>query len=218
MDWKQISVGIVIGAILGISGTFFKFQGRISKLEGIIESKILPESYLSNKLPSQTIEKTDLQSEQHILLHESFDQQPLLFNFWDLGEKVYKYHRSTDRFQSGSHSLKIDFKKNNTYQFFGAEIKNPSLRNFKKYNTITFSAYGLTSILIKFEDIHSNQIDIGTLVTTRSDEWNKLALSFNPKSSEINFSQIKNIFFFLAPGNAFANGTVYIDDVMITKE
>ena len=37
MDWKQILVGVVIGAIVGMAGTFFALQGRISKLEGIVE-------------------------------------------------------------------------------------------------------------------------------------------------------------------------------------
>ena len=37
MDWKQVIVGIVIGAIVGMAGTFFALQGRISKLEGIVD-------------------------------------------------------------------------------------------------------------------------------------------------------------------------------------
>ena len=37
MDWKQVIVGIVIGAIVGMAGTFFVLQGRISKLEGIVD-------------------------------------------------------------------------------------------------------------------------------------------------------------------------------------
>ncbi len=37
MDWRQVIVGIVIGALVGIAGTFFALQGRISKLEGIVD-------------------------------------------------------------------------------------------------------------------------------------------------------------------------------------
>ena len=42
MDWKQLLVGIVIGAVLGIAGTFFLFQGRLSKLETKIEMSTTP--------------------------------------------------------------------------------------------------------------------------------------------------------------------------------
>ena len=37
MVWKQIIAGIVIGAILSGLGTFFVLQGRISRLEGIVD-------------------------------------------------------------------------------------------------------------------------------------------------------------------------------------
>ena len=37
MDLKQIIPSLLVGAILGIAGTFFLFQGRISKLEALIE-------------------------------------------------------------------------------------------------------------------------------------------------------------------------------------
>lgn len=37
INWSQIFVGVVVGALLGIGGTFFGLQGRISKLEGIVE-------------------------------------------------------------------------------------------------------------------------------------------------------------------------------------
>ena len=38
MKIKELIIGLLIGSILGIAGTFFAFQGRISKLEGKIES------------------------------------------------------------------------------------------------------------------------------------------------------------------------------------
>ena len=37
MDWKQILSGAFVGAILGIAGTFFIFQGRVSKIEAQLE-------------------------------------------------------------------------------------------------------------------------------------------------------------------------------------
>jgi len=46
MDLKQIIAGVVIGAILGIAGTFFILGQRIAKLEAQVEqlTKIRPES------------------------------------------------------------------------------------------------------------------------------------------------------------------------------
>ena len=37
VDWKQTLGGLVVGAIIGIAGTFFLFQGRVSTLETKIE-------------------------------------------------------------------------------------------------------------------------------------------------------------------------------------
>jgi hypothetical protein len=41
MDWKQIVgrviVGVIVGAVLGIAGTFFAFQGRVSTIETEID-------------------------------------------------------------------------------------------------------------------------------------------------------------------------------------
>jgi hypothetical protein len=42
MTWKDIG-GLVIGAILGIAGTFFLFQGRVSTLEARIQFLLTPQ-------------------------------------------------------------------------------------------------------------------------------------------------------------------------------
>ena len=41
-NWTQIIVGVIVGAILGIAGTFFVFQGRISSLEGQLQKMNFP--------------------------------------------------------------------------------------------------------------------------------------------------------------------------------
>lgn len=53
MDWKQITLGLIVGAVLGIAGTFFLFQGRVSRLEATIESSKTesPASQVSNVTP-----------------------------------------------------------------------------------------------------------------------------------------------------------------------
>ncbi|NOY60939.1 MAG: hypothetical protein GXO75_18675 [Calditrichaeota bacterium] len=56
MDWKKIIAGITVGAIVGIAGTFFALQGRIAKLEGIVDQL---------RGSSHQIISGESQSEQH---------------------------------------------------------------------------------------------------------------------------------------------------------
>jgi len=61
MDWKQILPGIIIGAILGMASTFFIFQGRISKLEAIIQqSNINPEPRPKSQSQSKSNEDWEI--------------------------------------------------------------------------------------------------------------------------------------------------------------
>lgn len=59
MDWKQIIAGLIIGAIIGIASTFFLFQGRISRLEALINQ------LKNQERPSQSLNYSSKLAEKH---------------------------------------------------------------------------------------------------------------------------------------------------------
>ncbi len=57
MDYRQIIAGAIIGAILGLAGTAFLFQGRISKLEATIDQIKIDKSHRGNKQDANSSKK-----------------------------------------------------------------------------------------------------------------------------------------------------------------
>ena len=73
MDWKQIISGVVVGAILGIAGTFFLLGQRLSKLEAQykqiphtkiqqLESEIKDKDLIIDDLKKKLIQATSLEA------------------------------------------------------------------------------------------------------------------------------------------------------------
>ena len=162
---------------------------------------------------------TAIESFKNTLLIEDFEDTTYEFNWWTFDSTIINYKQTNEKAKCGDHSFKISFKKSDTYQFVGANIIDRSKRNLASHNVISFWVYGSVSLLIKFEDSNKVGLDIGTLKSTKADDWSKLTFKFDPSSKgDINFANIENIMIFIEPGDSTAHGTIFIDDIKIQKE
>lgn len=172
--------------------------------------------------PTDTIQPTEtkqptsteiIASSLNVSLLEDFEQEPPFLVLWDMGEGVYTWRRTTEMPYEGNYSLRVDYSKSDTYQFIGMEIPEGTYhRNFAQFNAVVIWAYGNGDILLKLEDSSGVGKDVQTQKSVDG-EWTQLVFNYSLLRTQLNLNDIKNLLFFIAPGDPNATGTIYIDNI-----
>jgi hypothetical protein len=137
-------------------------------------------------------------------------------NWWSPDPDTFDFLLTSEQSYRESHSYKIDYRKNDTFQHVAAEVL-AAHPDFSGYRRLELWVYGNETILFKIEDQAGDQADVGELTATNANGWNHLIFDYTGVSNDVDLSRVKNIFFFLAPGNSSASGTVYFDSVSLCK-
>jgi hypothetical protein len=75
--------------------------------------------------------------------------------------------------------------------------------------------FGQVSLLLKLEDSTLAAVDVNTLQATNSAGWSQLSFNITQAGNYIDLNQINNLFFFPAPGDSTASGTIYFDGLLL---
>ncbi|MBU0650974.1 hypothetical protein KKC59_03585, partial [bacterium] len=86
------------------------------------------------------------------------------------------------------------------------------MRDFSKYDTLSFNVFGSSKILIKLEDRNGEQVSVGVRTALKTDDWNLLEFDIS-NVFNVDKENIKNILFYLAPGDAEVEGSLFIDNI-----
>lgn len=165
----------------------------------------------STHTPVPTFTPAPTPSSSHILEDFENNRQG---DWWSPDPHVFSYSETTQYVHSGTQSFIVTYDKTNTYQFIGVELPSDR-RDFTQFNTLEVWVYGKIEILAKLEDESLEQAEIGIQTANNSDGWNLLQFDF--ADAGIDLANIKSIFFFPAPGDESEAGTIFLDDIMLTK-
>lgn len=138
--------------------------------------------------------------------------------WWHLDEdKVYTYTINQKKAYKGKYSMKLDYEKSAPFQLVGAYFDsiNPKC-NFSDYDVLRIRVFGSVKLLLKMEDRRGEQANVGIKTALNADQWNDL--EFNFSKLKLDQSNIKNLFLFVAPNDAQAKGTLYIDHITLSKK
>jgi hypothetical protein len=140
---------------------------------------------------------------------------PRRMSWWSLEPAVFSYAETSEQAHGGARSLRVEYSKSDTYQFLGAEVPS-GLCDFSKAQSLRVWVYGDVSLLLKLEDKNGTQADVSKQKAADPYGWSRL--TFDYSGVQLNLHNIKNIFFFPAPGDASASGIFYLDDIGLPVE
>lgn len=146
-------------------------------------------------------------------LLDTFDSG-MQMNWWTPDSDVFAYFTSSNQTRQGSQSLQINYTKDDTYQFMGAEVP-VGQRDFSWARTVNIYVYGQVPILLKLEDESLVQRDVVTMQATNPSGWTLLSFDITGLRSYLDLRHIKSLFFFPAPGDSSASGTIFFDTISI---
>lgn len=146
-------------------------------------------------------------------LLDTFDSG-MQMNWWTPDSDVFAYFTSSNQTRQGSQSLQINYTKDDTYQFMGAEVP-VGQRDFSWARTVNIYVYGQVPILLKLEDESLVQRDVVTKQATNPSGWTLLSFDITGLRSYLDLRHIKSLFFFPAPGDSSASGTIFFDTISI---
>lgn len=135
-------------------------------------------------------------------------------NWWTPDSDVFAYSVTSSQSHQGNQSLQIDYTKNDTYQFMGAEIP-VGQRDFSWARTVRVYVYGQVPLLLKLEDESLTQRDVMTLQATNPSGWTLLSFDISGLRSQLDLRRVKSLLFFPAPGDSSASGTIFFDTVSV---
>lgn len=144
-------------------------------------------------------------------LYEDFEDGSRLV-WWSPDPASFILRPSEQFASSGRSSLEVGYKKATSYQFFAAELP-PGWRDLRSFHTVQLMVRGSATLLLKLEDEQGRQQDIATATPVGSSDWSLLRFDLSTADGAVNLAEIKNLFFFPAPGDAAAAGTLYVDDL-----
>jgi hypothetical protein len=150
------------------------------------------------------------------ILLEDFEST-MRMKWWSPDPHVFSYILTSEQAHGGIQSLRIEYRKSDTYQFIGAEPpSNP--RDFSQTQILQVWVYGQVNLLLKLEDQDGQQADVATQNATDSSGWKLLRFNYTGVANRVNLNRIKNLFFFPAPGDRSASGVVYFDDIALSEQ
>lgn len=149
-----------------------------------------------------------------IFERENFDIEN---DWWTPDPHVFDFKLSTEQARWGTRSLKVEYAKSDMYQFIGKEIP-ASQRNISWAQTMDIWVYGAVALTLKLEEEDTlRQQEFGTLSATADEDWSLLQFDLRG-ATNVDMSRIKSIFLFVAPGDADAEGTFYLDEIVFKDQ
>ncbi|MDD4879369.1 MAG: glucoamylase family protein [Candidatus Omnitrophica bacterium] len=137
--------------------------------------------------------------------------------WWDGdGTMVYQRAGSKDPSHGGFAAMRVSYAKNGLpWSCFGGYIDNSNpLHDFTKHNRLAFWVFGTCDIMVKLRDRSFHEAELGKGRAANSYGWTRMVFDYTSVDS-INLSDIDNILFFVAPGDASASGTICLDDIVL---
>lgn len=71
-------------------------------------------------------------------------------------------------------------------------------------------------MLLKLEDASGNQVEIGEAFAASKDSWNRMRFHYGELGSQIDLTQIRQLFFFPSPGDPGAARAIYLDEISLS--
>jgi hypothetical protein len=181
---------------------------------------------ITNKpIPTNTVTPintlTPTQTQMIALTLEDFENE-MRMDWWSPDPDVFSYSVTDMKALNSSFSLMVDYKKDDTHQFIGAELPS-ELRDISWAKTLVVWVYGQTNLLLKLEyedenDEIAGSADVKTLEATNPNGWNELRFDISQLTNEVDLTHIKTLLFFPEPGNNSAQGIIYIDEITLSME
>ncbi|MDP3786785.1 MAG: discoidin domain-containing protein [Candidatus Omnitrophota bacterium] len=150
---------------------------------------------------------------------EDFDGISRVDLWWDVdGTTVYQRSVDSTIYHDGAKSMKVNYNKNGLpWSYFAAKpVQNGYSNNFSGASYFTFWVYGNVSLLVKVEDNQGGfwEQNVSTQTPSTTD-WEQMTVNLW-QATGVNLGNIKNVIFFVAPGDAYATGTLNIDEIKLT--
>lgn len=149
----------------------------------------------------------------HSKLIEDFEADRRV-NWWSPDAHAFKYGETNQKAKSGTRSFRIEYTKSGPYQFIGADPISPDLADFRGAQSLQVWVYGKVSLLLKLEDPNYQVVDVGVLNAPDPQGWSLMQFDLNSLAQQIDLSQVK-LLFFPYPGDSSANGSFYLDDLVL---
>ncbi len=159
--------------------------------------------------PTETVTPTPTPS---CILEDFEATRQILWFSPDAG--VFSYRETSEQAHSGNRSFKVNYNKTGDFQFLGAEL-SPGSCDFTIGRTVHIWVYGEVTLLLKLEDLDSNQVDISDQRASSPSGWTLLIYNYSGAENVIDLGRIKTMLLFPAPGSASESGEFFIDDVAV---
>lgn len=193
----------------------------LNNIENVLFFLMPGDTYLTGTI---FIDEVRLERKRAVLVEDFQDDNFWTPNetvgWWDSnGTVVYKRSRVYTHLASADISrpvMQVSYNKNqDPWALFGAYIStaNP-LRDFSRHTKLTVWARGLqdAQLLVKLRDRKQQEEDVSAQHVGQG--WTKLEFDYSNLNT-IDLSDIENILFFIEPGNASSNGTLYLFDISL---
>jgi len=151
-----------------------------------------------------------------------------IYTWWDIdGTEVYKREFVKDISHSGSHSMRVRFRKSDrkyAFSFFALQPTQDGIHNdFSEYDKLIFWLYVPKTykdrpleLLVKFEDDKKNSWEEKFKLQPK-EEWQLIEVDLSQVKG-VNLSKINNVLFFADPGIVPSAGEFWMDDICLIKE
>ena len=140
---------------------------------------------------------------------------------WVVGSGTYTLTYESNRTFFSKGAMRVDYNKAGT-AYTWIEIKGVDTNigaNFSNDTFMTARVFGAVSILAKFRD-DDCESDVQVATTTNATGWSLVTWKYNPNAQvvglcTINPNNIKDMLFFVAPGDTAPSGTFYMDNLWL---
>lgn len=175
-------------------------------------------TYLSNT--AQVIVPSPLQPS---LLFEDFEDNNFWtpqysVGWWDSSSAYQRSYTNTIVY-SGLSAMQVNYNKlEEPWAVFSAYLdpNNYRKQKFNDYNLLTVWAYGEADILLKLRDTSGQEQDVMVQWVNSTDGWKKLYFDYSTIST-VDLDNIKDVLFFVKPGDAHSSGTIYLDEIRLER-
>lgn len=142
--------------------------------------------------------------------------------WWDSdGIDVYYRRVVEDKYHTGGHSMRINYRKTPGYEwsFFAFKPQqNDKDNDFSDYHQLIFWIYPHqeTTILLKLEDDDGNTWE-EKQASSHTGEWQKFVYHISNAKGQVDLTHIRNVLFFVQPGQSDVAGIFYLDDLFLVS-
>ena len=144
---------------------------------------------------------------------DNFDGLTRVDTWWESdGTDVYERSVSSEQAHDGTKSMKIIYHKSGKpWSYFAAKpLQNEISNDLSEFSSFNFWVYGSVSLLVKFEDNGGGSWE-HSVSTSSASAWEQVQIDLT-QATGVNMSDIRNVMFFVAPGDGSSTGTFYMDE------